>query len=29
LSKVCADAGKGEVRIERMEPLDENMSMVW
>lgn len=28
LSKVCADAGKGEVRIERMEPLDENMSMV-
>jgi CRISPR/Cas system-associated exonuclease Cas4 (RecB family) len=28
LNKVCADAGKGEVRINRMEPLDENMSMV-
>ena len=28
LSKVCADAGKGEVKIKSMEPLDESMSMV-
>jgi CRISPR/Cas system-associated exonuclease Cas4 (RecB family) len=28
LSKVCADAGKGDVRINRLEPIDENMSMV-
>lgn len=28
LAKVCADAGKGDVRINRLEPIDENMSMV-
>lgn len=28
LSKVCADAGKGDVRIERLEPIDEKLSMV-
>lgn len=28
LSKVCADAGKGEIRINSMEPLDEKLSMV-
>jgi len=28
LSKVCADAGTGDVRINRLEPIDENLSMV-
>lgn len=28
LSKVCAEAGKGDVRIESLEPIDESMSMV-
>lgn len=28
LSKVCADAGKGEIKIESLEPLDEKLSMV-
>ena len=28
LSKVCADAGKGDIKINRLEPIDENMSMV-
>ena len=28
LSKVCADAGKGDVRIESLEPIDEKLSMV-
>ena len=28
LAKVCAEAGKGEIRINPMEPIDENMSMV-
>jgi CRISPR/Cas system-associated exonuclease Cas4 (RecB family) len=28
LAKVCADAGKGDIKIDRLEPLDENMSMV-
>jgi hypothetical protein len=28
LALVCADAGKGDVRINRLEPIDENMSMV-
>ncbi len=28
LSKVCADAGKGDIKIDRLEPIDENMSMV-
>ncbi len=28
LSKVCADAGKGDVRINRLEPIDEKLSMV-
>jgi len=28
LAKVCADAGKGDVRINSLEPLDEKLSMV-
>lgn len=28
LSKVCADAGKGDVKINRLEPIDEELSMV-
>jgi len=28
LYKVCADAGQGDIKINAMEPLDENMSMV-
>jgi CRISPR/Cas system-associated exonuclease Cas4 (RecB family) len=28
LSKVCADAGKGDIKIDRLEPIEENMSMV-
>jgi len=28
LSKVCADAGKGDIKINRLEPIDENMPMV-
>lgn len=28
LSKVCADAGKGEIKINSLEPLDEKLSMV-
>ena len=28
LSKVCADAGSGDVRIDRLEPIDEKLSMV-
>jgi CRISPR/Cas system-associated exonuclease Cas4 (RecB family) len=28
LYKVCAEAGKGDVRINSLEPIDENMSMV-
>ena len=28
LSKVCAEAGKGEIRINPMEPIDEKLSMV-
>jgi CRISPR/Cas system-associated exonuclease Cas4 (RecB family) len=28
LSKVCADAGSGDVRINRLEPIDEKLSMV-
>jgi CRISPR/Cas system-associated exonuclease Cas4 (RecB family) len=28
LSKVCADAGTGEIKLKSLEPLDEVMSMV-
>jgi CRISPR/Cas system-associated exonuclease Cas4 (RecB family) len=28
LSKVCADAGKGDVKISALEPIDETLSMV-
>jgi CRISPR/Cas system-associated exonuclease Cas4 (RecB family) len=28
LSKVCADAGKGEIRINSLEPIDEKLSLV-
>jgi CRISPR/Cas system-associated exonuclease Cas4 (RecB family) len=28
LSKVCADAGKGEVKMKALEPIDEKLSMV-
>jgi CRISPR/Cas system-associated exonuclease Cas4 (RecB family) len=28
LIKVCADAGEGDIKINSMEPLDENLSMV-
>lgn len=28
LSKVCADAGKGEIKIDSLEPLDEKLPMV-
>ena len=28
LAKVCAEAGKGDVRIESLEPIDEKLSMV-
>lgn len=28
LAKVCADAGEGDIKINSMEPLDENLSMV-
>jgi CRISPR/Cas system-associated exonuclease Cas4 (RecB family) len=28
LSKVCAEAGKGDVRVESLEPIDEKLSMV-